>query len=136
MTSETARTTTALNGAAVAIVTVVVLAYTALTIVAMRTYDDAKDVVAVLGVVVGPLAGIAAAAFGIKLSADAKAEAKDAKAEAQEAGTEAVQARTETERVKHGVRQIADELSVGGHETRGMPAAPSDVVERLRLLAQ
>jgi hypothetical protein len=50
-----------------------------LSIVAMFKYSSAADAATVLAVVVGPLAGLGAAAFGIKLGADANAENRQTK---------------------------------------------------------
>jgi hypothetical protein len=67
-------------GVVVVIIVAVVIAW--ITIKTIDKYSDSKDVAAVLAVVITPLAGVGAAAFGIKLSADAKAETKRVKKEA------------------------------------------------------
>lgn len=84
----------------VAVVAIAIVAVVVIVFKAMNEYQDSKDVVAVLTAVLGPLAGIAAAAFGIKQSSDAKAE---------------------TKRVKDGARALADKAAArgGGHEFRG-----------------
>jgi hypothetical protein len=71
-----------LGWAGVAVVAIVTLGVVFLTIKAIDRYPEAKDVAAVLAVVISPLAGVGAAAFGIKQSADAKAETKKVKSQA------------------------------------------------------
>lgn len=46
-------------------------------------YETAAEAATILGIVITPLAGIAAAAFGIKLSADAKSATKEVALKAQ-----------------------------------------------------
>lgn len=70
------------GGAAVAIVALGIAAIVWLTTIVIDKYDTAGDAVSVLSVVIGPLAGVAAAAFGVKLSIDAKKETKEVKDEA------------------------------------------------------
>lgn len=72
----------ALGWAGVAVVAIVTLGVVFLTVKAIGEYEEAKDVVAVLGAVISPLAGVGAAAFGIKQSADAKSETEKVKSEA------------------------------------------------------
>lgn len=90
--------------AAVAIVGLGIAAIVGLTAIVINKYETAADAVSVLTVVVGPLAGIAAAAFGVKLSADAKNETKDVK---QEAGAAADEIRGLMEEGR-GQRLLAD----------------------------
>lgn len=65
--------------AAIAIAGLGIAAIVGLTALVIDRYEAAADAVSVLTVVVGPLAGVAAAAFGVKLSIDAKNETKDVK---------------------------------------------------------
>jgi hypothetical protein len=67
---------------AVLIVLIVASAIASIAIATIHAYQHSKDVAAVLAVVVSPLAGVGAAAFGVKLSADAKAETHRVKTEA------------------------------------------------------
>lgn len=71
-----------LGWSGVVVVAIVTLAVVLLTLKTIDRYKDAKDVAAVLAVVISPLAGVGAAAFGIKQSAEAKAETKKVKNEA------------------------------------------------------
>ncbi len=66
----------------VVVVLIVVGAVVWLTSKAMSTYPNAKDAAAVLAVVISPLVGVGAATFGIKQSAESKAETKRVKKEA------------------------------------------------------
>lgn len=72
----------------VAVVVAVVLAVTYLATYAMRKYATAAEAATLLAVIVGPLVGLGAAAFGIKLSADAKAETARTKDETADAAAE------------------------------------------------
>jgi len=87
-------------------------AFVYLTSLVINAYETAAEAVSVLGIVIGPLAGIAAAAFGIKLSADAKSE---------------------TKAVKASVAQIAGDLATIKIEDSADPVATANVTaERLR----
>lgn len=68
--------TKSLNGAAVAIVLGVALVILLIAYWTINRYAEAADVAAILAAVVGPLAGLGAAAFGIQLQATAKAETR------------------------------------------------------------
>lgn len=72
----------------VALVAIVVGAVAFLGWYAMRKYATATDAATVLAVIVGPLVALGAAGFGIKLTADAKAETAATKKEAAKAADE------------------------------------------------
>lgn len=121
------------NGWAFGIILTLAIAVVAVAGIAMATYSKAADAVTVLAAVLGPLSGIGAAAFGVKLSSDSKAEAKAA------AESEAA--------TKAGVASAADDLAraalPNGIEVRGgRDAAPEAVTDldqiqaRLRELSQ
>lgn len=127
----------ALAWQAVVIVAIVVGAVTYLAVYAMGKYKTAADAATLLAVVISPLVAMGAAAFGVKLSADAKAATADAKA---------VTADTKGE-----VAKIADQLAGlsalpaaaavppvgggGGHPVVAQhQVAP--IVDRLRLLSR
>ncbi len=113
------------GGAAVAIVPLGIVAIVWLTTIVIDTYDTAGDAVSVVSVVVGPLAGVAAAAFGMKLSIDAKNETKEVK---QEAGA-----------VADDVRNVVAEMGgQRGLTDAGLSAADmlTQVEQRLRRLTR
>lgn len=66
----------------VVVVFIVTLAVVAITSKTIDRYTEANDVAVVLAAVISPLAGLGAAVFGVKLSADSKAEKNEVKAEA------------------------------------------------------
>lgn len=98
----------------VVIVGIAVVAVVAVVFKAMDKYEEAKDAVALLSGVIGPLAGIAAAAFGIKQSSDAKAETKQVKSNAR------------------SLADRADRLRSGGHEVRGVAGGGDDLLAELQ----
>ena len=128
----------ALAWQAVVVVAIVVGAVTYLAVYAMGKYKTAADAATLLAVVISPLVAIGAAAFGVKLSADAKAATADAKAE--------------TANTKGEAAKVADELAGlsaapvagAGGAVAGAPGGPPTVaqhqvaplVDRLRQLSR
>jgi methylthioribose-1-phosphate isomerase len=112
------RSTPGVTGtAAVLVVGIVTIAIAAIVIVTIDRYEDSADAVAVLTAVVAPLAGLGAAAFGVRLQISAKEQTAKAKGTAQEAAD-----------------VVAEATRVGAVETRGGPPAPE--MERMRELEQ
>ncbi len=85
-----------LNGWTFATVGVLTIAIVAISWMVIDRFDTAADVVAILAALIGPLAGIGAAAFGVKLSTEAKSQAT--------AATE------DRDRVKDATSVLADDL--------------------------
>lgn len=97
-----------------AVVLIVTVAVVFIALRTMNKYTEAKDVVAVLGAIVSPLAGIGAAAFGIKLSSDAKAETKEVKKKASD--------------LADSTRELRGSAAI---ETRGPDDSTKDLLTRI-----
>ncbi len=128
----------ALAWQAVVVVAIVVGAVTYLAVYAMGKYQSAADAATLLAVVISPLVAIGAAAFGVKLSADAKAATADAKAET--ASTKGEAAKVADALAGLSAAQAAGAVGAVGSAPGGPPTVAqhqvAPLVDRLREISR
>lgn len=121
---------------AFAIVATVCFTVLGLTWITTRAYEDGTVVTALLAAILGPLAGVGAAAFGVQLQATAKAGKQEAEQEAAAAQTREQQTKQQSRELGQQVRGLVHQVPEGTYVTRdGSEASSRTVTSELERIA-